>query len=138
MMKKLAVTVFALSFTALGCGSDDGGKKDAAPKLDTLPGAEVQVDTPIQPDGPLSGPEVQADKPIGPEVQAVEVQAVEVQRVEVQAVEAGIDTARVEAQPPVDGGTPDAPIGIDGGKLDAPPAEAAKPIDGGVDGGSAG
>ena len=137
MMKKLVVTVFALSLTALGCGSDDGGKKDAA-RPDGPPGAEVQTDTPIQPDGPLTGPEVQADKPIGPEVQAVEVQRVEVQAVEVQAVEVGIDTARVEAQRPVDGGTPDAPIGIDGGKLDAPPAEAAKPIDGGVDVGSAG
>lgn len=139
MMKKLAVTVFALSLTALGCGSDDGGKKDAAPKLDTLPGAEVQTDTPIRTDGPLTGPEVQADKPIGPEVQAVEVQRVEVQAVEVRPVEAGIDTARIEAQRPVDAGTRDAPIGIDGAKkLDAPTAEAAKPIDGGVDGRSAG
>jgi len=147
MMKKLVVTLFALSLTALGCGSDDGGKKDAAPKLDTPPGAEVQpqTDVPItKTDVPVTGPEVQVDKPIGPEVQAVEVQAVEVQavevqKVEVQAVEVGIDGKPIDVQPKVDGGTPDVPVGIDGGKADTQqPTEAGKAIDGGVDGGSAG
>lgn len=136
MMKKLAVTLFALSLTALGCGSDDGGKKDAAAPKDGLPGAEVQVqpDVPITPDVAV-GPEVQRDQTIVDQAQGVEVQAA----VEVRPVEAGIDGARIEAQKPIDGGTPDAPIGIDGGKLDAPPSEAGKAIDGGaVDGGSAG
>jgi len=146
MMKKLVVTLFALSLTALGCGSDDGGKKDAAIAKDGPPGAEIQPppDVPIQPEVTPPGPEVQVDKPIGPEVQAVEVQAVEVQavevqKVEVQAVEVGIDGKPIDVQPKVDGGTPDVPVRIDGGKADTQqPTEAGKAIDGGVDGGSAG
>ena len=61
MMKKLVATVFALSLTALGCGSDNGTppKTDASPDLK---GVEVQpppTDVPIA--GPEAGPEAQPD-----------------------------------------------------------------------------
>ncbi len=135
MMKKLAVTVFALSFTALGCGSDDGGKKDAAPKLDTPAGLEVQAQPDVaKMDTPLPGPEVQADKPINLD----QAQGVEVQGVEVQAVEAGIDIGKpIDVQPRLDGGA-DAPVGIDGARLDTQKLDTTKPVDGGVDTGSVG
>jgi hypothetical protein len=141
MMKKLVVTVFALSLTALGCGSDDGGKKDAAPKLDGPVGVEVQTqpDVPVvNPDVPVSGPEVQADQAIAvDQTQAVEVQpTVEVQPSEAGAVDQG---QAIDVQPTMDGGTPDAPEGIDGSTADtAQPTEAGMGIDGGMDSGSVG
>ena len=123
MMKKLVVAVFALSFTALGCGSDDGGKNDAAPKLDTPPqGAEVQVDVP---QGAEAGPEAQPDnKPVIDQTvdKATPDQAVDQNQVDVATPDApGVDAGRV-----------------DGGLLDTQPGETAKPIDSGVDTGSVG
>ena len=136
MMKKLGVTVFAISLTAFGCGSDDGGKKDAA-RPDGPPGAEVQVqpDSPIQTDLPV-GPEVQADQPITPDSRpSAEVQPV----VDVQPGETGMDAGEsIDMQPEVDGGTSDAPMGMDGGTPDIQPTEAGPAIDAGVDAGSVG
>lgn len=129
MMKKLAVTVFALSLTALGCGSDDGGKKDAAPKADTQPGAEVQP-TP--------------DAPWGPEVQAP---GVEVGQPDTKpAVDEAVDQAPpadVSLDQPVqiDGNTVDVGADkpkVDSSTVDVQPTEAGHGIDGGVDSGSAG
>jgi hypothetical protein len=138
MMKKLAVTIFVFSLTAVGCGSDDGPgpKKDAGldAKTDVVaqpdtnqpdkatPGAEVQV-----------GPEVQADKPITDVATPLDVTP----KMDGQAVDV---TTQVDGQT-VDGGSTDTAIpGIDGGvKIDAQATEAAKAVDGGsVDGGTLG
>ena len=134
MMKKLVVTVFALSLTALGCGSDDGGKKDAAPKMDTLPGVEVQAPIP--------------DAPWGPEVQAPGVEAGQPDTK--PAIDQAVDQASPTDVPmdqavPMDAGTPDtnmgvdmSPVTVDGGAIDAQETEAGPAIDGGMDSGSAG
>jgi len=110
MMKKLAVTIFALSFAALGCGSDDGTpNKDSGPKLDGLPGLEVQV----------NGPEVQVN---GPEVQ-------------VNGPEVGAPDKAPDVNVPLDGttvldaGAPDVPIVIIDGGIDAPVTEAGRTVD---------
>jgi len=130
MMKKLAVTVFALSLTALGCGSDNGTKNDAAPSVDTKPGAEVlpQTDTPLP--GPEAGPEAQPDLAQGPDLAQPPIDGPK-----------PIDVAPVDQGNPVDGGNQDTSIHppIDGGSVDVQPSEAGVHIDGGaVDGGSAG
>ena len=134
MMKKLAVTVFAFSLAALGCGSDDGGKKDAAPKLDTQPpGAEVQVipDAPVKLDTQQPGIETgQPDKPVSPlEVNPPDVPA---------PIDVAIDQpALIDGPTPkLDGGS-DAPA-IDGGAIDTSKTEAATAVDSGVDGGRTG
>jgi hypothetical protein len=114
MMKKLVVTVFAVSLAALGCGSDDGTpNKDSGPKLDGLPGLEVQVNGPeVQ----VNGPEVQVS---GPEVGAPD---------KAPDVNVPIDGTTV-----VDGGAPDQPIVIiDGGDIDAPVTEAGPTVDTGA------
>jgi hypothetical protein len=123
MMKKLAVAVFALSLTALGCGSDDGGKNDAAPKLDTQPqGAEVQADAP---QGAEAGPEAQPDnKPLID------------QTVDKTTPDQAIDQNPADVPTPIDG--PGLDGGLDGSPLDTQPGETAKPIDSGVDTGSVG
>jgi hypothetical protein len=135
MMKKLAVTVFALSLAAFGCGSDSGEKKpDASPdvKKDTAPQTDL-----IQPDqavpGPEAGAEVKTDIPIQVDQGGVDgVKPVDVQ---------SIDQVTVDG-PTVDVNTPDQPIPVlDGGKVDVQPTEAqppvidgAKPVDGGATG----
>ena len=68
MMRKLAVTVFALSLAAFGCGSDsgnqnndlgggstDGAAKDTAPAVDVAQtdapiGVDTSVDVTVKPD----------------------------------------------------------------------------------------
>jgi hypothetical protein len=64
MIRKLVITVFALSFAALGCGSDSGnpaktdsaaseaGSKDQASGLETQATDAPAVDVQIGPDGP--------------------------------------------------------------------------------------
>jgi hypothetical protein len=128
MMKKLAVAVFALSLTALGCGSDDGGgKTDAAPKLDTV-GAEV-VTQPDVPVGPEAGPETQK-----PDVPALD-QAVD----KVTPIDQTVDQSTIDVPTPLDVPTIDGPAPkLDGGVLDTQAGEAAAPIDGGVDTGRVG
>ncbi len=125
MMKKLAVTVFALSLTALGCGSDSGTKTDAA-KPDTKPPVEVQPQPDVPVAGPEAGPEAQPDLNKGPDL----AQPIDVAK--------PIDVAPVDLAKPVDvgqidGGT-DAPINpaIDGAAPDTQPSEAGAPIDGGA------
>jgi hypothetical protein len=131
MMKKLAVTFFALSLVAaLGCGSDSGDKKPDtgvdAPKTDTQPKLDGQPDQPVTP-GPEAGAEVKTDIPIQVD------QGMDVSKVDVQS----IDQITVDS-PTVDANTPDQPIPVlDGGKVDVQPTEAqppvidAKPVDGG-------
>jgi hypothetical protein len=138
MMKKLAVTVFVLSLTAVGCGSDNGtpAKKDSAP-----PDTKV-TDTATQPDAPpVNGPEVGKDVAVGPEVTADKPVTEEV----TQPVEVGpVDVQPGEAQPPVDVAPVDVskdvpPPPLDVRTPDVPPSEAAPPVvDGGVDGRSVG
>ncbi len=131
MMKKLAVTVFALSLAAIGCGSDSGtpAKKDATVDTKTIDSQSidtVKTDTAI---GPEAGAETQADKPIGPDspvdgvVTPVDTQpTVEVQPIDVQPT---VDGPKRDTTPPIDAIQPP----VDGGpKLDVQPA-----VDGGAD-----
>jgi hypothetical protein len=134
MMKKLAVTVFALSLAAFGCGSDSGEKKpDASPdgKLDTQPKLDVnQPDQPVTP-GPEAGAEVKSDIPIQVDQGGVD----QGKPVDVQS----IDQITVDS-PTVDVNTADKPIQLDVGLVDVQPTEAkppvidATPVDGGVKG----
>jgi hypothetical protein len=138
MMRKLAVTVVALSLAALGCGSDSGTKTpDASPKLDV---AKADVSP---------GPEVQAipDAPVGQEVQVpldtakLDVSAPDVPQIIDQAtpvdqalpidVPNAVDVQPVDGPKPVDGGAP---------HLDAQPkVDSGSTVDTrGVDGGAAG
>jgi hypothetical protein len=115
MMRKLAVTVFAFSLAALGCGSDSGtnpvdtgvaseaGKTDVyvAPAIDTSP----------------------ADAPIGADAYI----PLDTAKVDTTAVDGpnGIDQAQVlDTAPGVDG-----PKGVDAQGIDGPKVQ----VDGGVD-----
>jgi len=105
--------------------------KDSGVKLDVpASGTEVQVATDV-PMGPevQSGPEVGADKAPTP----IDLALVPLDTAAVDAP--GIDSSSV-----VDAGTPDAPVGIDGGNtVDVQRTEAHPTVDGGaVDGGSVG
>ncbi len=131
MMKKLAVTVFALSLAAIGCGSDSGtpAKKDATVDTKTIDSQSidtVKTDTAI---GPEAGAETQADKPISPDqavdqvVPPVDVQpTIDGQPIDVQPTVDGPkrDTTPIDAiQPPVDGGPKlDVQPAVDGGSVD--------------------
>jgi hypothetical protein len=133
MMKKLVATVFVLSLTALGCGSDSGTqpKPDAAP--DTRPGAEVQPDQALP--GPEAGPEAQPDLAKGPDL------AQPIDTTKPIDVTTPSDVAKPVDVGTIDGGKDDAPITtpIDGGAADVQPSEAGAPIDGGaIDGGARG
>jgi hypothetical protein len=112
MMRKLAVTVFALSLAALGCGSDSGNKTNP----DTGVGAEAGKNDTVIP-----GPETQADAPIGPEV------PLDTAKVDVPAV----DTPQALDAPQTD--LPSQPL--DTAKpVDGPGIDSVKPVvDGGVD-----
>jgi hypothetical protein len=122
MMKKLAVTVFALSLAAIGCGSDSGGKPDAG-KTDGPPGAEVQVvpDAPVQPD--VVQPAVETGQPDKP--------AVEVNAPDAPAIDQSMDMPAVDGTSPVIDGGIDAPA-IDGGAVDTAKTEAGTGVDGGT------
>jgi hypothetical protein len=136
MMKKLAVTLFALSLAAFGCGSDSGEKKPDtgvdAPKTDTQPKLDGQPDQPPLP-GPEAGAEVKTDIPIQVDQDSVDVsKPVDVQSIDQVTVDGGT----------VDANQPDKPAPVlDGGKVDVQPTEAqppvidgAKPVDGGATG----
>ena len=131
MMRKLAVTVFALSLAAFGCGSDSGTKTpDSATPLDS-----AKPDTTVP---NTDGPAV-ADVPIGTEVQV----ALDGAKIEVQAVDSPLDTdAPGIAQAPqvLDTAKAVDTQGIDGAKPVIDGGLDTKPVidAGGVDGGSAG
>lgn len=130
MMKKLAVAVFALSLSAFGCGSDDGGKNDAAPKLDGLPGVEVlpQTDTPLQNDAPQKFD-------VTPDSTKLDVAIDQGAKLDTAPVDtAAVDTATIDQAQGIDGPA----VKLDGGTLDTQAGEAGKAIDGGIDGGSVG
>jgi hypothetical protein len=111
MMRKLAVTVFALSLAALGCGSDSGTKTpDTGVALDTgktdtvTPATDTQI----------------ADAPIGPEVQ-LDTAKVDVPAVDTPQV---LDVAQTDL--------PSQPL--DTKAVDSPGIDSTKPVlDGGVD-----
>jgi hypothetical protein len=101
MMRKLAVTVFALSLAALGCGSDSGNKNNdvgGGPGVDgaakDTAGDVAQPDTSIAPDG------------------AIDVTAKQDVSVDQNTV---IDTAQVDGGPKVDATSVDTKVGVDGG-----------------------
>lgn len=130
MMRKLAVTVFALSLAALGCGSDSGTKTP-----DTGVAAEAghpTVDSQI-PDAPM-GTEVQAQL----DTAMVEVSAVDVSQV--VDVAQGPDLPGVDSQKAVDvqGVDSTKPV-LDGGVDSHPSVDTGSALDAGsVDGSSNG
>jgi hypothetical protein len=132
MMKKLAVTVFVLSLSAVGCGSDNGGKKDAAPKMDVPSGAEVQQDVPAQPETQPPTDTAQPDQPIQPPDTAVPLDTTPMD----QAIDEGMN--------PLDGPAPVLDGGIDVESVDAGMMDAEEPdmsspgVDGGIDSSSSG
>jgi hypothetical protein len=120
MTRKLVVTVFAISLSVFGCGSDDGDTKDGsadvikldvAPKLDTAVKTDTVApsDTIVKIDGSSDGmkAEVSTDVPVMMD---------------------GSDAAK-------DGGAIDVPLGQDVPQDDTAVAPGA---DAGSDGGSAG
>jgi hypothetical protein len=138
MMRKLAATVFVLSLTALGCGSDsdtktpdtgvtvDGGKTDVV-----TPSLDVQT-----PDAPF-GPEVQASQDVStPDLpQTIDQASVLDQAQGVDHASPTVDTAKpVDTKVIIDGAKPS----VDGG-VDAQHVDSGATVDSGsVDGGSAG
>jgi len=115
MMRKLAVTVFALSLAALGCGSDSGtkpvdtGVASEAGKTDTTP--TPGIDTSL------------ADAPMGPDLSV----ALDTAKVDSTAVDVttGMDQAQVlDTAQVIDG-----PKGVDAQGIDGPKVQ----LDGGVD-----
>ena len=136
MMRKLAVTVFALSLAALGCGSDSGTKP-----VDTGVAAEAgKTDTGVTPvaDAPAT-----PDVFVGGEVQA----PLDTQKVEAPVPDAPVllDQALPLDTAPLDGPKGPDLQGIDGPKplldsgADAPKADAGPAVDAGsVDGGTVG
>ena len=102
MMRKLAVTVFALSLAALGCGSDNGTTNpgvDGATTKDTAPAIDVaQTDTPI-------GIDTAIDVAVTPDAAIDQNTA--------------IDTAKVDGGPKVDANGVDAQAVDGGSSIDA-------------------
>ena len=136
MMRKLAVTVFALSLAALGCGSDSGTKTTDSAVTPPLDGAKADTIVPNT-DSPV------ADVPIGTEVQV----ALDGAKIEVSAVDSPLladqapgvdqapqvlDTAKPVDTQVIDGAKPDA-------GLDTRPVDSGSAVDSGsLDGGTAG
>ena len=103
MMRKLAVTIFALSLAALGCGSDSGNQNpdvggpsaDGPTAKDTAPAIDVaQPDTSIVLDG------------------AIDVTVKQDASVDQNTA---IDTAQVDGGAKVDTNSVDTKVGVDGG-----------------------
>jgi hypothetical protein len=93
MTRKLALTVFAMSLTLVGCGSSSTTKPDVG--VDAKVTADVVA--PTQDLAPASGPEAGQTPDVAP-----------------------VDTAII---PPADGPLPDLPVVVvDGGLLDTRPA----------------
>ena len=115
MMRKLAVTVFALSFVAFGCGSDSD--------TTTPDGGKTSVD------GPAAGKDVG----VGPEVQVTVDSAVDVASPDgaidqTPQIDVGSDlTVTTTPDAPIDAGQTGTEVGIDGLK--------SATFDGGIDGG---
>jgi len=122
MMRKLAVTVFALSFAALGCGSDSGSKTpDTAVTPDGGPKAEVA--------GPVVDATGTPDIAMGETQPPVDTAKVETAGPDVPQV---LDQAAGEASAPIDGVK-----GVDGSAIDGPKTTVDGGVDAkGVDGGS--
>ena len=132
MMRKLAVTVFAaLSFAALGCGSDNGNKSPDAYVAPAEAGAKLDVskDQAMGPETQAPGPEAGQAEEAGAGVDTAKVvdgagsvdQAPQVdQGSAVDGPKTTVDGAKT-----VDGGLPDATPTVDGGgALDASASEA--------------
>lgn len=147
MMRKLAVTVFAFSLSALGCGSDSGTK--ATP--DTAVAIDAGKTDVVSPDAQV------ADAPNGPEAQVVldaaklDLPAVDQAQVIDQALVTDqaqvIDQAKAidQAPPAIDTAKSVDTQGIDGpkpvldGGVDIRVVDSGATVDSGsVDGGSAG
>jgi hypothetical protein len=138
MMRKFAIAVFALSLTALGCGSDSGSSApDAANAVDgsATPGAEAGA--------PKDGATPVDGKALGLDGAAVEVAVSDVASTPDAAsptdlakpTEAGqvVEAGKLDVAPAVDGGPR-----LDGGAVDSNTADAPAPSDAGaVDAGTA-
>jgi len=139
MMRKLAVTVFALSLAALGCGSDSGTKPvDTGVSLDGVKTTDAYVAPSVEAGA--------ADASVNAEVQGsldagkVDAPATDVPSGIDQAQ--GLDSAQVIDGPKgIDAQGIDSPkTVVDGGAADAPQApDAVKAVDtGSVDAGTVG
>jgi hypothetical protein len=134
MMRKLAVTVFALSLAALGCGSDSG-----TPAPDTgapIDGAKTpNLDTAQVPDVSW-GPEVQASLDVStPDLPQTIDQAQGLDQA--QAVDQA--TPVIDTQKPVDTQAIDSTKPVLDGGVDTQRVDSGATVDSGsVDGGSAG
>ncbi len=129
MMRKLAVTVFALSLSAFGCGSDSGGNKP-----DTAVGVDSgkTTDT-IVTDAPIADTPLTPDTQVGMDGPVVDAPVVDVAQHE--DVMPSVDTPAVDVQEGVDGQAIDSvkPV-LDGGAHDSGPAVDAEGMDSGSKG----
>jgi hypothetical protein len=138
MMRKLAVTAFALSLAALGCGSDSGTKPtpDTGVALDGAKTDVVSQDVGQTPDVVPAGPEVQvaldgpsADVPLVLDSPVLLDQAQVLDQAPQIVVDAPkqVDTQAIDGPKPV----------LDGG-VETPRVDSGAVDSGSVDGGSAG
>jgi hypothetical protein len=129
MIRKLAVTIFALSFTALGCGSDNGTTTtDAyvpASEAGTKPDLSTGTDT-LQVGTEAGQPSVDVGtSPV--DMAVVPMDVAQTSDVTIVPVDAGTG---MDAQKPVDSSA-----GVDSGTaVDAQVTEAAAVVDGGANG----
>lgn len=136
MTRKLAVTLFALSLAAFGCGSDEGtpAKTDTSvaqdgPKtIDAVLGPDSPAqtpDAPLGPDAPLNPDTAIVNPDASPAVEAgkLDVQGLEAQ----QVVEVGRPDGREAGRPEI--GQPESGV-----RLEVQAPDTVQPVlDGGVD-----
>src|ERR1700690_4000589 len=130
MTRKLAVTVFAMSLSLVGCGSSSTTKPDVG--VDAKLTADVVA--PTQDLGPVSGPEAGQTPDVAPVDTAIPTPDGPRPDLPVAVVDGGLlDTKPATDVPPVKLDAPDAPA------VDAPDAGDGAVHDGGtIDGGDAG
>lgn len=120
MMRKLIVTVFAMSLTLVGCGSSSTTKPDAGSDV-KAPGAEVGLDT-----AKLDRPVVPPDGQLADLAQPADV-AVDTAIADVAVTEGGVDAGDAGSLTP---DTRPVEAGRDGsrdGSLDFPPVKLDAP-----------
>ncbi len=149
MTRKLAVTVFALSLAALGCGSDEGTPvktdtsvaQDGPKTIDAVLGPDSPAPTPdtaLGPDAALNPDTAIVNPDAGPAVEAgkLDVQGLDLQPISDVARPDGREVDRPEIGQP-DGGVrldvqaPDTVQPLLDGGADAQVTEAAPALDGG-------
>jgi len=145
MMRKLVVTIFAFSFAAVGCGSDNGTTTTDAyvPKTDV----QLKLDV-VSTSGPETQPDVSIPDVAQPDIAIADVLVVtdQAQQPVDQGTQVDQVVVTVDGQPdsyvsPVDGPKPTVDGGVDGGTAPVDghsQVDSSPTVDGGVDGGSVG